>query len=173
MIELERTFLAKYLPKNLKNSPHIEMIDIYHPKTAVHPCLRLRKNGDEYVITKKTPVNENDKSVQHEQTIILTEKEFKSLFKAHGKVLEKIRYFYTEDNTTMEIDVFKGALEGLVLVDAEFTSEKEMKKFIIPDFCLVDVTQDDFVAGGMLAGKKYSDIASELAEFGYNRISGK
>lgn len=45
MIELKRTFLAKTLP-NLKDAKRKELIDIYVPKDARHPTLRIRKNGE-------------------------------------------------------------------------------------------------------------------------------
>ena len=40
----------------------------------------------------------------------------------------------------------------------------------MPSMALADVTQEDFIAGGLLAGKKYSDIAPELDRFEYKRI---
>jgi len=169
MIELERTFLPKQLPTGIEKCKSKEMLDIYYPKSAKHPCLRLRKNGDEYMLTKKTPPNENDRSVQHEQTITLTKKEFDAFAKLDGKRLEKMRYLYNHNGFTMEIDVFRGTLSGLVLVDVEFSSEREMKVFKMPDFCIAEVTNSDFLAGGMLAGKKYSEISTELAVFGYKK----
>lgn len=39
-----------------------------------------------------------------------------------------------------------------------------------PDFCLVDVTQETFLAGGMLCGKRYADIEAGLDRFGYRKI---
>ena len=43
--ELEKTYLAKELP-NLEGAKSKEMLDIYFPKDAEHPKLRIRKNGD-------------------------------------------------------------------------------------------------------------------------------
>lgn len=40
----------------------------------------------------------------------------------------------------------------------------------MPDFCLADVTQEKFTAGGILAGKKYSDIEAELEKYGYKKF---
>ncbi|MBN1896355.1 MAG: hypothetical protein JW789_01345 [Candidatus Aenigmarchaeota archaeon] len=121
------------------------------------------------MMTKKTPIDGNDKSIQNEQTIILTKEEFLALSKLEGKRLEKVRYFHNHNGTSIEIDVFSGDLAGLVLVDVEFNSENEKSAFRKPDFCLADVTQEDFLAGGMLAGNKYEDIAPKLAEFGYKK----
>ena len=44
-------------------------------------------------------------------------------------------------------------------------TEEEKNKFGMPDFCLADVTQEDFIAGGYLAGKGYVDIEKELERF--------
>ena len=169
MIELERTFLAKELPKGFENLPNKEVIDIYHPKEADHPVLRLRKNGDKYELTKKSPVKGNDASHQREQTIILTRKEFDLFSKLDGKRVEKVRYYYDYNDSKAEIDVFKGALEGLVLVDFEFSTREEKDAFGMPEFCLADVTHEVFIAGGMLCGKKFSGIEAKLSEFGYQK----
>lgn len=167
-IELERTFLAKHLPKDLENSPKKEIIDLYIPRSK-HPTLRIRKNGDKFEITKKSPV-ENSASIQNEHTIELTKEEFETLSKVEGKVLWKIRHLYKFGKLIAEIDVFKGDLEGLIIVDFEFKNEEEMRSFVIPDFCLADVSEENFAAGGMLCGKKYSDIEKDLKKFGYVKI---
>ena len=53
-IELERTFLLKYKPKDLEKFPSSEILDIYFPEEAVHPVLRLRrKDGKKFEMTKK------------------------------------------------------------------------------------------------------------------------
>lgn len=53
MIELERTYLAKYIPDGLKECKSKEIIDLYIPRANVHPKVRVRKNGDIYEMTKK------------------------------------------------------------------------------------------------------------------------
>src|SRR3989338_5295798 len=150
MIELEKTYLAKYLP-DLKKCKSKEIIDIYLPKSAKHPVLRIRKNGDKFEMTKKQPIGE-DKTIQEEQTIILTKEEFQELSSLEGKRIHKIRFYFPYNGRTAEIDVFQGDLKGLVLVDFEFESEQEKQAFEKPDFCLVEVTQEEFIAGGMLCG---------------------
>lgn len=169
MIELELTFLAKYLP-DLNGCKFKEIIDIYLPKNCTHPTLRLRKNGEKYEITKKEPIKGNDSSEQLEQTITLNKEEFEDLLKAGGKEVRKIRYYYNHQGKTAEIDVFQDKLKGLVLVDFEFENSKEKSLFKMPDFCLADVTQEKFIAGGMVAGKKYADLEMELKKFDYRKI---
>jgi hypothetical protein len=55
-------------------------------------------------------------------------------------------------------------------VDIEFEKEKDKDSFVAPDFCLKDVTQEKFIAGGMLAGKSYEDIEKNLKNLGYKKI---
>jgi len=61
-------------------------------------------------------------------------------------------------------------LKGLILVDFEFDKMEEKDSFDMPDFCLVDITQEVFIAGGMLCGKSYEDIEEYLKRFGYIKL---
>ncbi len=169
-IELERTYLASGLPEGLDSCENKEILDIYLPGSSRHPTLRIRKNGGKYEMTKKEPVNEGDKSQQLEQTIPLTEEEFGDLSSVEGKRISKTRYVYDYKGHTAEIDIFNGGLKGLVLVDFEFKDEKEKDAFATPDFCLCEVTQEEFIAGGMLCGKRYEDIEADLSKFSYKRL---
>ena len=169
-IELEKTYLVKEIPVGVSKCEFKEILDIYIPESYPHPVLRIRKKGDKFEITKKTPVNDKDSSEQHEHTIPLTREEFEVLEKSPGKRLRKYRYYYKYDGLVSEVDVFKDELEGLVLVDFEFKSVKDKDTFKIPDFCLAEVTQDATIAGGILAGKKYSDIETVLKKYGYKKI---
>jgi len=170
MIELEKTYLAKTIPENLQDCKFKEIIDVYIPKGSEHPKLRLRKNGEKFEITKKEPVVEGDASHQEEQTIKLTKIEFEALNGLEGKRVRKLRYNFDYNNRTAEVDVFQDALEGLVLVDFEFETIEEKDKFEMPNFCLADITQELFTAGGMICGKSYKDIESDLERFGYQKL---
>ncbi len=170
-IELERTFLLKEKPEGLERCKSIEILDIYIPQAVPHPILRIRKRGNVFEMTKKSPIKNNDSSEQKEQTISLSEKEFAELSALSGKRSRKIRYYYPVDNFTAEIDIFLDNLEGLALVDFEFNSTEEKRNFVMPEFCLTDVTQEEFVAGGFLAGKKYSDIEPFLNKYNYQKLN--
>lgn len=172
-IEIERTFLVKTLPLGLFASPYVELLDVYLPSTSRHPNLRLRKKGDMYEMTKKFWIDEHDRSEQKEMTIPLTSEEFDELATLQGKRVRKLRYFYPYGEITAEVDVFQDALAGLVVADFEFKSSQEKNEFTMPEWCLVDVTQEEFIAGGMLCGKSYKDIESDLSRFDYNKIAPK
>ena len=105
MLELEKTFLSKYIPEGLAQCPSKDLYDSYMPANKEHPTLRLRKKGDKYELTKKTPVKEEDKSKQIEQTIKLTADEFNILMTVDSKDVHKIRYYYEYEGKTFEFDV--------------------------------------------------------------------
>jgi CYTH domain-containing protein len=171
MIEYELTYLAKYLPTQLDTTRCKEYVDIYFPASLAHPTLRLRRRGDSYEMTKKTIISGTDSSEMHEATIPLTKEEYAALAQAPGARVHKLRYEHDIAGRTAEIDVFQDELAGLVLIDFEFASTAEKEQFTMPDICLAEVTQEAFVAGGMLAGKSYADIADNLARYSYRKLS--
>lgn len=169
--EFELTYLAKNLPTDFSLSGQSkEILDIYLPASADHATLRIRMLGDRYEITKKEPVSGTDSSHQTENTIPLSKEEFADLAIVAGKRVRKIRYYYEEMGVMYEIDVFQDALEGLVLVDVEFSSNERKDAFAPPTWVLADVTQEKFVAGGVLCGKSYGDIEHDLVRYGYTPI---
>jgi adenylate cyclase len=170
MEEIELTYLIKELPQGVKESLKKEMLDIYIPAASEHPILRIRRSGDAYEMTKKEPITGTDSSHQLETTIPLGREEFDELGQLPGKRVEKTRYFYEEGGVQYEVDIFGGALAGLVLADVEFGSMDAKEKFSMPAWCLADVTQEKSIAGGVLAGKSYADIEEKLNAFGYKKI---
>lgn len=171
MIEREKTYLAKSLPAWLEQCRKKQIVDRYMPATDVHPWLRLRHHDDTYELTKKRPIVDGDASTQLEQTISLNADEYAILAMLPAKQVSKTRYYLDRDEVTYEIDVFEEWLQGLVLVEVEFATEAEKEAFVMPEFCLVEVTQDDFIAGGMLCGKSYDSLAPLLAQYGYTPLT--
>ena len=171
MEELELTYLIKNIPAGLLNSPSKIIVDHYIPLESNHPTLRLRKNGERMELTKKEPLDENDAGHQLEETIPLTVDEYEAISKIPAKKVSKTRYYYPYQGRTVEVDVFDEAFSGLVLVDVEFEKQTDKDEFGMPEFCLVEVTQDKSLAGGMLAGKSFADIQEHLAEIGYTKIA--
>lgn len=168
-IELEKTFLVKRLPSDLVNAVTCDLLDIYIPSNVMHPVLRIRKRNDKLSITKKIPID-NTYSEFTEETIALSDAEYLELSQLSGKRLHKKRYTYRFNKTNIDLDVFLDELAGLVLVDFEFADVADKESFTAPDWCLCDVTREEFIAGGWLAGKKFGDIENSLIAFGYNKI---
>ncbi|MBD3362652.1 hypothetical protein GF362_02940 [Candidatus Dojkabacteria bacterium] len=171
MIELEKTYLAKYIPEDLSDSKYIEICDKYFPVNSTHPVLRLRRKNKKYLLTKKKPLSKHDSSKQKEETIILSQEEYKTFLAIPGRKIYKRRYFYEYNNKIAEFDVFLDKLKGLVTIDVEFQNEENKNRFKTPEFCLIEVTQEKFIAGGMLCRKSYKDIKNELENFNYKKLN--
>jgi CYTH domain-containing protein len=170
-IELELTYLASRLPEEINNVEPKRLVDVYVPETGVdHARLRLRQKGSKYEITKKVPLRDGDASAHTEMTIPLDENEFTSLISISQKRIIKDRYNVEIAGHPAEVDVFREELSGLVLIDFEFSTEEEKMAFKQPSVALCDVTQEDFIAGGLLAGKTYQDIEHELQRFNYTAL---
>lgn len=169
-IEIEVTYLAARIPDGLSSCAHKELEDIYFPAAAEHAKMRIRRSGKTYELTKKTPLDQHDAGQQKEENIALTAAEFAALAKGDGRRLVKMRYYLPYNGRVAEVDFFRGDLVGLVVVEFEFESSEAKAKFAMPDFCLTDITQDAYFAGGLLAGKTYAEIAPELARFHYRPL---
>lgn len=165
MLELEKTYLLKTIPFDLDNYPSKKLVDHYIPVESDHPKLRLRKRWDIHEITKKTLVNEWNCSIQKEQTIDLSKLEYQALSDLPNKFISKIRYYVPYEWLTLEIDVFQDNLDGLILMDVEFSDIQTMTSFTMPDFCLADVSQNSAFAWGMLCGKSYSSLSSLIKQY--------
>jgi adenylate cyclase len=60
-----------------------------------------------------------------------------------GLRIEKTRYeIDADDGLVIELDMYKGDLEGLVVAEVEFSSEEAADAFAEPDWLGRDVTED-------------------------------
>lgn len=165
MIELEKTYILKNIPFQLGQYPNKEIIDYYMPVDQDHPQLRLRKRWPLLEMTKKTLVKEGDASTQREETIYLSKAEYEALSAIPSKKIRKIRYYVPYEWLILEIDVFQDDLDWLFLMDIEFPDKNTMEIFVMPDFCLADVTQNEMFAWGLLCGKTYASISSLIRQY--------
>jgi CYTH domain-containing protein len=170
-LEIELTYLARFIPDEIASlSPDI-MEDVYYPDIhGQHAVLRLRRRGDQYEITKKVPLSDGQGKQHMETTIELTRPEYEALHMAKGKVVGKKRYKLVLGGRVAELDVFTGDLEGLVTIDFEFGSEAETKHFTPPECCGPDVSDERFIRGGEVAGKSYADLIADLDRLDYKRL---
>ena len=169
-LEIELTFLAASIPKEIDGVEPVYYEDVYIPEDSEFPVLRLRKMQNKYELTKKVPVSKDDFSEHVEHTIPLDKTEYRLMKGISKRRVSKNRYRVCIDGIEAEVDVFDDALKGLVLIDFEFDSEAELMNFNPPKCCLVDVTQEKTILGGQLAGKSYVSMEQWLNQVGYKKL---
>ena len=137
--EIERKFLVKSLPENLKQYPSKEIIQGYLAITEDGTEVRLRQKGKKYFQTVKS----GSGKTRFESEIEITAEQFNSLWEAtKGKRVEKTRYEIPHENGVIELDVYRGDLDGLLSAEMEFSSEEDSNKFIAPKWFNEEVTDD-------------------------------
>jgi CYTH domain-containing protein len=146
--EIERKFLIRKLPQDLASHPHTEISQGYLVSLDDGLQVRLRNYGDKYSLTYKRGVG----NVREEREIELTADQFGALWPAtEGKRLEKTRYEIPLGERIVEIDVYHGRHEGLVVAEVEFDAEEAATNFQPPDWLGDDVTGDPRYSNQLLA----------------------
>jgi CYTH domain-containing protein len=64
------------------------------------------------------------------------------------------------------VDRFGGVLEGLVLAEAEFSSDEEMGAFVPPAWVVAEVIRDAAFSGGRLVWSSRYELRRALAAYG-------
>ena len=134
-MEIERKFLIKKLPDNLTPYKARKIEQAY---LCTDPVVRVRRDNDDYYLTYKS----RGMIVREEYNLPLTKEAYGHLLaKADGNIITKTRYEIPEkDNLTIELDVFEGKFDGLLLAEVEFASEEEALGYIPPEWFGEDVS---------------------------------
>jgi len=163
--ERERRFLLRELPEPLtRASEHVQIWDNYVTNTR----LRLRKirvpKTKEYVLklTQKFAPAAGDFSRTTITNIYLSAAEYEVLSVFEGNEIRKNRYPFEHEGRRYSIDVFLGALWGLILAETDFDTDEEMDAFQLPPFAFRDVTNDELFTGGSLVGLTFDEIRERL-----------
>ncbi|MHC9292538.1 CYTH domain-containing protein [Mycobacterium sp. LTG2003] len=81
--------------------------------------------------------------VRGESTVPITREMFEALWpKSEGARIEKTRLRIPHGPHTIELDVYAGTLDGLVVAEVEFTDEDDAAAFAVPEWFALDVTSD-------------------------------
>ena len=146
--EIERKFLVRILPNELNKFPHREIEQGYLVSEANGLQVRLRRANEKHSLTFKR----QDGRGREEREIELNASQFEVLWPATlHKRLTKTRYEVTLGNHTVEIDVYSGRHEGVVVAEVEFESDEDARDFQIPDWLGEDVTGDPRYSNQLLA----------------------
>ena len=134
-MEIERKFLISQLPENLDSYQHKEIEQGY---LSTEPVLRIRRQDTEYWVTYKSA----GMMSREEYNLPLNQASYEHLReKIDGLLISKTRYLIPyDDKLTIELDIFHGDLEPLIMAEVEFDTEKEANAFVAPDSFVEEVT---------------------------------
>lgn len=135
-MEIERKYLVDTPPENYQDYPSHAIEQAY---LCTAPVVRIRKEDEDYYLTYKS----KGLLAREEYNLPLNGEAYRHLLaKADGIVLTKRRYRIPLTGTeyTIELDVFAGHYEGLMLAEVEFPSVEAAEQFQPPAWFGRDVT---------------------------------
>ena len=127
-MEIERKFLPGPLPFDIETFPKAEIVQGY---ISADPVIRLRRMGGERFLTVKTLGGIS----RGEFEMALTKDQFEALWKkTEPGAIKKTRYLIPlengpEEGLKGELDIYHGALEGLVTLEVEFLDLERARAF--------------------------------------------
>ena len=146
--EIERKFLVRRMPEALVQFAHAEISQGYLVTAPGGVQVRMRKTGEKYSLTYKRGRG----NAREEREIELTPEQFAVLWPAtEGRRLTKTRYDVPLGDRVVEIDVYTGKHEGLVVAEVEFDDEQSAREFNAPDWLAEDVSHDERYSNQLLA----------------------
>jgi adenylate cyclase len=137
-VEVERKFLVSDRPDlHGTESDEIEQGYLAIGKDGE---VRLRRKGEKLLLTAKRGGGIS----RDEAEVGLDREAFERLWPlTEGRRLHKRRHVLPAGDLSIELDVYEGDLEGLVVAEIEFETEDEARAFEPPDWIGDEVTGDD------------------------------
>ena len=150
-MEIERKYLVKQIPENYESFPCHAIEQAY---LCTGPVVRVRREDDSYYLTYKG----KGLLSREEYNLPLNEQAYRHLLaKADGIILTKKRYLIPVEGAghlTIEMDVFEGSYQGLVLAEVEFPTVEEAEAFVPPEWFTEDVTMSGEYQNSRLSSGK-------------------
>jgi adenylate cyclase len=147
-VEIERKYRLSEPPQWLADCRSAEIEQGYLAIAEDGTEVRLRRLGDETLLTVKRGAGER----RLEEEIELDRDQFDALWPlTEQRRISKTRHFVPHGDLTIEVDVFEGALAGMVVGEVEFESEDQSAAFDPPAWLEDEVTGDPRYANESLA----------------------
>lgn len=136
-MEIERKFLTEKLPFEITAYPCHHMTQAY---LSFSPTIRVRQSDNQYTLTVKGKGH----LAREEFELPLTKEDYvRLLLKAEGTPVVKKRYYVPlADGLTAEVDLYEGALLGLMTTEVEFPSLEAAHAFTAPEWFGKDVSEE-------------------------------
>jgi adenylate cyclase len=137
-MEVERKFRLRQ-PPDLSSSES-DPIEQGYLAVGTDGEVRLRRKGDKTLLTAKRGAGLS----RGEAEVEISAEQFEALWPlTEGRRLRKRRHVLPHDGLEIEVDVYEGELEGLIVAEIEFDSEEQAHGFEPPDWLGDDVTGDE------------------------------
>ena len=149
MPEIERKFLVDAPPPGLEGRRSEPIAQGYLAIAPDGVEVRIRRRSDATSLTVKSGPH----MVRVEEEIPIEAERFAALWPlTEGRRIDKVRHYVPLDGgLEAELDVYAGALEGLLTAEIEFPSEAAARAFVPPPWLGEDVTGDAAYANQTLA----------------------
>ncbi len=134
-MEIERKYLIHQQPENLNQYSHYEIEQGY---LNTEPVVRIRHQGNEYVLTYKS----RGFLSREEYNLPLTKEAYEHMRpKVDGVLISKTRYVLPfNQELKIELDLFHEPYETLLLAEVEFPDEESAHNFTPPSWFGEEVT---------------------------------
>jgi len=147
-LEIERKFLVPDKPAFLKDCGRKRIRQGYLAVGKNGTEVRVRQEGKQYFLTIKSGQGE----ARVEEELKIGRKHFESLWPlTRGRRVRKVRYFASHHDRTIEVDVYRRKLKGLVTAEVEFADTESARAFEPPDWVGREVTDDEHFRNQSLA----------------------
>jgi adenylate cyclase len=139
MTEIERKFLIRSIPFPLDDYPVKNIRQGYLPESIDGDEVRVRQKGTRYFLTAKKGSGLERQESESE----INQQQFEILYSVTGdQRLEKNRFEIQYSTWLIELDIFTGKLDGLILAEVEFVSVEDSKSFKAPEWFDREVTEE-------------------------------
>ncbi len=138
-LEIERKFLVAEAPPGLGRYPHAAIRQGYLALDPDGTEVRIRQKGERFFQTIKRGAGLQRIEVE----VLLTRAQFETLWPmTEGRRVEKVRYDIAYQDRVIELDVYGGALAGLLTAEVEFPSLEASTDFHPPPWLNQEITED-------------------------------
>ena len=159
-MEIEKKYLIRSLPDDLKSFPHDQISQAY---ISTSPVIRIRRKNDSYILTVKS----SGLMAREEAEFDISQESFSRLLtKTEGNIIEKTRYKIPhKDSLTIELDLFHGVYEGFIMAEVEFASLDQALAYQAPEWFDREVTEDPSFHNSYLSGLDQEGIRDFLNSY--------
>lgn len=138
-VEIERKFLVGDPPAEIERHEGTDIRQGYLVIAEDGSEARVRERGDEMTLT----VKRGEGRVRAEEEVNLDRDAFERLWRlTEGRRIEKTRHVIEHGELEIEVDVYAGNLDGLVVAEVEFPTEEAADEFEPPAWFGRELTCD-------------------------------